>query len=148
MIGNSIFFLLLDKQYSCIVATLYYGGLIHTGFSRTYKSLFLHLFIQVMVKIADVAYPYQKPGRRVERLFSYMERFVNFSALTCYIMHECGVTYSTCYVTFINELLMTVCSLLLSFHSLFITHTRVFHQHSIKFLTPIIQFTDLAIFLV
>jgi hypothetical protein len=28
-----------------------------------------------MVKIADVAYPYQKAAKRVERLFSYMERY-------------------------------------------------------------------------
>ena len=34
-----------------------------------------HPVLQILVKIADVAYPYQKPAKRVERILSYMERY-------------------------------------------------------------------------
>jgi hypothetical protein len=39
-----------------------------------YHADFYPPYFQVMVSIADVAYPYQRPAKRVERLFSYMER--------------------------------------------------------------------------
>lgn len=35
-----------------------------------------HPVFQILVKIADVAYPYQKPAKRVERILSYMERYL------------------------------------------------------------------------
>jgi hypothetical protein len=38
-------------------------------------------FIKVMVKISDVAYPYQKPAKRIVRLLTYMERSGNLKRM-------------------------------------------------------------------